>query len=73
MSGMAQLSMYVDSTNALKKLTPLMEDLAVYLYGTNVSAEQLTSVAKTMGKAIQGNTTQLERMGVVLMIMKDNY
>lgn len=63
MAGAQQLSTYLHLTGSLKTLLPVMNDLAVQQYGLNVSEEQTVSIAKVLGKAMQGQTGALTRYG----------
>lgn len=63
LSGAQQLSTYLSLSSSLQTLIPAMNDLAVQQYGFNVSAEQAASVAKMLGKAMEGQTGALTRYG----------
>lgn len=63
LAGAQQLSTYLKQSSSLETLIPVMNDLAVQQYGYNVTAEQTTSIAKLLGKAMEGQTSALTRYG----------
>ena len=63
LAGAQQLSTYLKQSSSLETLIPVMNDLAVQQYGYNVTAEQTTSIAKLLGKAMEGQTGALTRYG----------
>lgn len=63
-SGAQQLATYLHSTEALKKLTPAMNDLAVQMHGTNVTQEDMVNTANMFGKVYSGQVGALRRAGV---------
>ena len=63
LAGAQQLSTYLHLSSSLKTLIPVMNDLAVQQYGFNVSADQAASIAKLLGKAMEGQTSALTRYG----------
>jgi len=62
-AGAQQMATYLHMTDSLKTLIPVMNDLAVKQYGFNVTADQATSIAKMLGKAMEGQTGALTRYG----------
>lgn len=58
-------SMGFDDT-VIKKMTPVIADLAVQQKGYNVTINDTESIAKGLGKALAGNAGALSKMGVVL-------
>lgn len=64
LQGTERLSTYLETTDALKELIPVMNDLTVKQYGMNASGEKSVQVASILGKAMQGNVTALKRMGI---------
>lgn len=58
-----QLATFDLTTEAIGKLTPALLDMAVAEYGVRVSADQLRSTANGLGKALQGQTDLLAKMG----------
>ena len=65
-AGAQQLSMYLHMSDSLETLIPVMNDLAVQQHGFNVTAEQTASVATLIGKAMNGQTGALTRMGIAV-------
>lgn len=65
-AGMQQLATYQMGTEEISALSKGMNDLLAKQYGLNATQENAVAVAKLLGKAYQGNTTSLERAGVLL-------
>lgn len=55
MSGMAQLSKYVDDPANVRELTEAMYNLAVETYGLGVTQKQIQQTADVMGRAMKGH------------------
>lgn len=66
LAGMQQIAMFTTMRSSLEVLTPAMNDLIVKQAGLNATSSTAESVAKALGKAMEGETTMLKRMGVVL-------
>lgn len=66
LAGMQQLATYQMGTEEISSLSKGMTDLLAKQYGLEASQENAVAVAKVLGKAYQGNTTSLERAGVLL-------
>ena len=64
LSGAQQLSTFLKSTEALKTLVPAMNNLAVQQNGVNVSAGNMVEIGNLLGKAMQGQTGALSRVGI---------
>lgn len=64
LQGVERLSTYLQTSEALKELIPLMNDLTVKQYGMDASGNDAASSAAILGKAMQGNVTALKRMGI---------
>lgn len=64
-AGAQQLATFLSTTAALRTLIPAMNDLVVQQRGIAASATDAQSVGNLMGKAMQGNTTALRRVGIV--------
>jgi hypothetical protein len=62
--GLAQLSTFGLSNDAVRGLGQSMADLAVNQYGVNASADQMTSTANVMAKALKGQFGVLEKSGI---------
>lgn len=65
-SGQAQLGTFGLSAEAVKTLTPAMDDLIAATSGYNATAEDATQMANLMGKVMTGNVGALTRYGVTL-------
>ena len=66
MAGASMLAQFGANEEQIKALLPSIEDMAVSLYGVNVSQEQMASASKAVSKALEGNYGALEKLGVVL-------
>ncbi|MCI1958830.1 MAG: hypothetical protein LKJ25_04305 [Clostridia bacterium] len=64
MAGAQQLATFLNSGKALKTLIPAMNNLAVQQNGVDASSQDLVSIGNMMGKAMQGQTTTLARVGI---------
>lgn len=62
--GLAQLETFGLSSDMVKKLGGSLADLAVNQFGVNASAEDLTSSANMMAKALNGDFGVLEKSGI---------
>lgn len=65
-SGQAQLGTFALSGDAVKKLTPAMNDLLAATSGYNTTTDNATQMANLMGKVMTGNVGALTRYGVTL-------
>lgn len=66
LAGAQQLATFVSQRSTLETLIPVMNDLAAQQAGLNATSADTTSAATLLGKAMSGNTTALQRMGVYL-------
>lgn len=66
LQGAERLSTYLETTQALKELIPVMNDLTVKMYGMDASGENSAAVAAMLGKAMQGNVSGLKKLGIQL-------
>lgn len=66
LSGAQQLATFLQTEDALKTLMPAMADLAVQQNGVNVTSENMVSIGNMMGKAMQGQTSALTRVGITM-------
>lgn len=64
LQGAERLSTYLQTSEALKNLIPLMNDLTVKQYGMDASGENAAAAAAVLGKAMKGNVTALKRLGI---------
>lgn len=65
-SGQAQLGTFGLSAEAVKKLTPAMDDLIAATAGYGANTESATAMANLMGKVMTGSVSALTRYGVTL-------
>ena len=63
LAGAQELATYLTETRTLKKLIPVMNDMAAQQYGYNVTAEETTSIATMLGKVMNGQVSALSRYG----------
>ena len=64
--GMQTLGSMGFDDSIIKKMTPIIADLAVQQKGYNVEIQDAETIAKGLGRALAGNVGALSRMGVVL-------
>lgn len=64
--GMQTLGSMGFDDSVIKKMTPIIADLAVQQKGYNATIEDAETIAKGLGRALAGNAGALSRMGVVL-------
>lgn len=62
--GAQQMATFLNSTDSLKTLIPAMNNLAVQQHGVNATSEDMVSIGNLMGKAMQGQTTSLRKVGI---------
>lgn len=65
-AGMQQLATFASQKQTLLELLPAMNNLLVQQNGLSSTAENATSIANLMGKALMGNFSALTRVGVTL-------
>lgn len=63
-AGMAGIAAFVRQKSSIEALTPVMDNLAVKMYGYNATAESMDMISKSLGKAMLGDVGALSRMGV---------
>ena len=63
LAGAQELATYLSTSSALKRLIPVMNDMAAQQYGYNVTAEETTSIATMLGKVMNGQVSALSRYG----------
>lgn len=66
LAGQAQLGTFALSEEAVKTLTPAMNDLIAATSGYKATTESATSMANLMGKVMTGSVSALTRYGVTL-------
>jgi len=63
MAGAQELATYLEKTDTLKKLIPVMNDMTAQQYGYSASAENAANIATMLGKVMDGQTGALSRYG----------
>ncbi|MFA5424872.1 MAG: hypothetical protein WC374_13540, partial [Phycisphaerae bacterium] len=63
-AGAQQLSTFLKETDSVETLIPAMNNLAAQQNGVNATSEDMTNIANLMGKALQGQTGALKRVGI---------
>lgn len=66
LAGAQQLATFLSQKEALAQLIPAMNDLVAQQKGLNATQGDCVTVANMMGKAMQGNVTALQRVGIVM-------
>lgn len=64
LSGMGVMTQMGLTTNQVKDMTPLLQDLAVKQYGLNVSTEQFTDVSRNVANMVNMGKLTLQNYGV---------
>ena len=64
-SAAQQLAKFLQTTESLQTLIPLMNDMAAQQYGVASSEQNLMSIATQLGKVLNGQTEALQRSGYV--------
>lgn len=63
-SGAQQLATFLNQRQSLETLIPAMNNLVAQQNGVNASSQDATSIGNMMGKAMQGQTEVLQRVGI---------
>ena len=63
LTGLQELSTYVESTESIKKLLPIMNDMTAQQFGFEATTENAFTIATALGKVLNGNTDTLKRYG----------
>ncbi len=63
LAGAQELGTYLEETESLQKLIPVMNDMLAQQYGLNASQEQAAQIAAMMGKVMEGQVGALSRYG----------
>ncbi len=63
LSGAQELGTYLEKTESLKKLMPVMNDMLAQQYGLNATQEQAVTIGSMMGKVMEGQVGALSRYG----------
>ena len=64
LAGLQQVATFVKQQDTLETLLPAMNNLIAQQYGYEASTESARNVANLMGKALQGQTGALTRVGI---------
>lgn len=62
-AGAVELATYLELSDSLKTLLPVMNDMLAQQYGMAASAENATNIATMLGKVMNGQTGALSRYG----------
>lgn len=63
LAGAQELGTYLEKTESLQKLIPVMNDMIAQQYGLSASQESAVNIATMMGKVMEGQTGALSRYG----------
>jgi len=66
LAGAQQLATFTTTTGQLKELIPAMNNLVAQQYGYDATTESAVAVANMMGRALEGQTGALTRVGISL-------
>ena len=66
LAGAQQLATFISQRSTLETLIPVMNNLVAQQAGYNATASDATSAATLLGKAMSGNVSALQRMGIYL-------
>lgn len=64
LAGASELSGFLKQKQSLEQLIPVMNNLAVQQHGLNATQEDAIEIADAMGKAMKGQFSELEQMGI---------
>lgn len=64
LAGAQQVSTFLTSKKSVEALLPAMNDLIAQQKGVSATTEDATNIANMMGKAMQGQTSALSRVGI---------
>ena len=64
LAGVQQIATFLNEKSSIEALLPAMNDLLAQQHGYNVSSQDAVAVANLMGKAMQGQTSALKRVGI---------
>lgn len=63
LAGAQELATYLEKTDSLKRLIPVMNDMVAQQYGLNATQESAVNIATMLGKVMEGQTGALSRYG----------
>ncbi len=64
LSGAQQIATFASHKKTLEQLIPAMNNLLAQQKGLNVTSQDAVTIANMMGKALQGQTSVLQRVGI---------
>lgn len=64
LAGAQQMATFLNTRGALETLIPAMNNLVAQQKGLNATSSDTTNIANLMGKAMQGQTAALRRVGI---------
>lgn len=63
LAGAQELATYVGTTESIKKMLPVLNDMIAQQYGFSASTDSAVTIATMLGKVLQGQTSALSRYG----------
>lgn len=63
LAGAQELATYVSTTESIKKMLPVLNDMIAQQYGFSASTDSAVTIATMLGKVLQGQTSALSRYG----------
>jgi hypothetical protein len=63
LAGAQELATYVGTTDSIKKMLPVLNDMIAQQYGYSASTDSAVTIATMLGKVLQGQTSALSRYG----------
>lgn len=63
LAGAQELGTYLEKTDSLRTLIPVMNDMLAQQYGLNATQEQAVTIGSMMGKVMEGQVGALSRYG----------
>lgn len=63
LAGAQELATYVGTTESIKKMLPVLNDMVAQQYGFSASTDSAVTIATMLGKVLQGQTSALSRYG----------
>ena len=63
LAGAQELATYVGTTESIKKMLPVLNDMIAQQYGYSASTDSAVTIATMLGKVLQGQTSALSRYG----------
>lgn len=63
LAGAQELATYVSTTDSIKTMLPVLDDMIAQQYGYSASTDSAVTIATMLGKVLQGQTSALSRYG----------